>query len=154
MFPGAGPSGLVTAKTLLRNFPNGTFLPTVFDSRHEVGGLWPNNPDGSKILGNDDQPGTLDPSMRTNLSRFTVAFSDLSWESVMGSSDVPMFPQAWEVGQYLAAYTKRYIPNGVLRLGHRVVRTERTVEAQSSHRWKVFWVRERFVHICIVQHLL
>ncbi|KAJ5553335.1 FAD-dependent pyridine nucleotide-disulfide oxidoreductase [Penicillium frequentans] len=122
---GAGPSGLVTAKTLLHNFPHGTFSPVIFDTRHEVGGLW---------------TGALNPSMRTNLSMFTVAFSDLSWESVMGSSGIPMFPQARQVGQYLAAYTKRYIPNDVLRLGHRVLKTERTAESASP--WMIQWRKE------------
>ncbi|KAJ5806553.1 FAD-dependent pyridine nucleotide-disulfide oxidoreductase [Penicillium pulvis] len=122
---GAGPSGLVTAKTLLHNFPHGTFSPIIFDTRHEVGGLW---------------MGALDPSMRTNLSMFTVAFSDLSWESVMGNSGIPMFPQARQVGQYLAAYRKRYIPDDVLRLGHRVLKTERTAESASP--WMIQWRRE------------
>ncbi|KAJ5658463.1 FAD-dependent pyridine nucleotide-disulfide oxidoreductase [Penicillium longicatenatum] len=85
---GAGPSGLVTAKTLLHNFPQGTFSPVIFDSRHEVGGLW-----------SSSGTGTLNPSMRTNLSSFTVAFSDLAWESVMETSGVPMFPQARQVGR-------------------------------------------------------
>ncbi|KAJ5904198.1 FAD-dependent pyridine nucleotide-disulfide oxidoreductase [Penicillium tannophilum] len=123
---GAGPSGLVTAKTLLHNFPHGTFSPVIFDTRHEVGGLW---------------TGALDPSMRTNLSMFTVAFSDLSWESVMGNSGVPMFPQARQVGQYLSAYTKRYIPDDVLRLGHRVLKAERTAESASP--WMIQWRKER-----------
>lgn len=80
--------------------------------------------------------------MRTNLSMFTVAFSDLSWESVMGNSGVPMFPQARQVGQYLSAYTKRYIPDDVLRLGHRVLKAERTAESASP--WMIQWRKERF----------
>jgi cation diffusion facilitator CzcD-associated flavoprotein CzcO len=80
--------------------------------------------------------------MRTNLSRFTVAFSDLSWESALGSADVPIFPQARQVGQYLAAYTARYIPEHVLRLGHRVVKTERLERKDDTCRWRVSWVRE------------
>ncbi|KAJ5771241.1 uncharacterized protein N7511_003292 [Penicillium nucicola] len=79
---GAGPSGLVTAKTLLRNFPEGKFSLVIFDARHEIGGLWPaGSPasDTSTRTDGDGTPGTLDPRMRTNLSRFTVAFSDLAW---------------------------------------------------------------------------
>lgn len=133
---GAGPSGLVTAKTLLHNFPRGTFSPVIFDTRHEVGGLWPKHPSGPAQKANSP---TLDPAMRTNLSRFTVAFSDLSWESAMGDADPPMFPQARQVGQYLAAYVDRYIPNDVLRLGHRVTRALRTAEADPAARWKVEW---------------
>lgn len=79
--------------------------------------------------------------MRTNLSRFTVAFSDLSWDSVIGDADLPMFPQARQVGLYLAAYAEQYIPKEVLRLGHRVIRTIRSVEADSTARWKVEWLR-------------
>lgn len=141
--PGAGPSGLVTAKTLIHNWPRGTYLPVIFDARHEVGGLWAiQSPEtnGGQCAGSQ---GTLDPCMRTNLSRFTVAFSDLSWESALNTVDVPMFPQARQVGQYLAAYTARYIPAPVLRLGHRVVNTERLEGGKDgASKWRVSWVRE------------
>lgn len=84
---------------------------------------------------------TLDPYMRTNLSRFTVAFSDLSWESALSCADIPMFPQARQVGQYLAAYSSLYIPMERLRLGHRVVKTERVVDVDDTWRWRVSWIR-------------
>lgn len=74
-----------------------------------------------------------------------MAFSDLSWETVIGDADIPMFPQAKQVGEYLAAYAERYIPKEMLRLGSRVIRTARTVDAQSGARWKVQWIKERFV---------
>lgn len=83
--------------------------------------------------------------MRTNLSRFTVAFSDFSWESVLGD-DVPMFPQARQVGRYLSAYSERYIPKEVLRLGHRVVGAVRSAENGTDVRWRISWVKERLVH--------
>lgn len=143
--PGAGPSGLVTAKTLIHNWPWGTYLPVIFDARHEVGGLWAIQSPETKGRPSAGSPGTLDPCMRTNLSRFTVAFSDLSWESALDSADVPMFPQARQVGQYLAAYTARYIPAPVLRLGHRVVKTERLEGKDDISRWKVSWMREGWV---------
>ncbi|KGO68263.1 FAD-dependent pyridine nucleotide-disulfide oxidoreductase [Penicillium italicum] len=102
---GAGPSGLVTAKTLIHNFPRGTFSPIIFDSQDKVGGLW------SSHLDSPNQANaplvTLDPRMRTNLSRFTVAFSDLDWESVIPEADVPIFPQARQVGEYLTCYAER-----------------------------------------------
>lgn len=63
----------------------------------------------------------------------------------MGGADIPMFPQACQVGQYLAVYAERYIPREVLRLGYRVVRTARTADAESGPRWKVQWIKERFV---------
>ncbi|OQD85782.1 hypothetical protein PENANT_c009G10484 [Penicillium antarcticum] len=109
---GAGPSGLVTAKTLLQNFPKGTYCPVIFDTRHEIGGLWPAGfpaSDASTCTKDDGDgtPGTLDPRMRTNLSRFTVAFSDLAWGSVFPGQDLPLFPRASQVGRYLAVYAER-----------------------------------------------
>ncbi|CAI7620490.1 unnamed protein product [Penicillium viridicatum] len=137
---GAGPSGLVTAKTLLHNFPRGTFSPIIFDSQDKVGGLWSSHHHSPNQV-NTPQV-TLDPRMRTNLSRFTVAFSDLAWESVIPDADVPVFPQARQVGDYLAYYTERYIPSRVLRLGCRVVKTIRKVEDGGDPRWNVQWVQE------------
>ncbi|KAJ5717169.1 FAD-dependent pyridine nucleotide-disulfide oxidoreductase [Penicillium malachiteum] len=139
---GAGPSGLVTAKTLLHNFPHGTFSPIIFDARHEIGGLWPCHSTGTQRT--PDVSGKLDPYMPTNLSRFTVAFSDLSWESVFGSSSVPIFPQARQVGLYLEAYRKRYIPETSIRLGHQVLKTVRTVGPGSETGWEVSWVKSKF----------
>ncbi|KAJ5181915.1 hypothetical protein N7449_012062 [Penicillium cf. viridicatum] len=137
---GAGPSGLVTAKTLLHNFPHGTFSPIIFDSQDKVGGLWSSHHHSPNQV--NTPPVTLDPLMRTNLSRFTVAFSDLAWESVIPDADVPVFPQARQVGDYLACYSERYIPTYVLRLGCRVVKTIRRVEDGDDPKWKVQWVHE------------
>ena len=136
--PGAGPSGLVTAKTLLHDYPLGTFAPTIFEKRHGVGGLWPSKPE------NGSATGPVNPFMRTNLSRYTVAFSDLAWESVIeDSADVPMFPQAWQAGRYLEKYTERFLPRGVVRLGERVVRTIRGMEDDDVEgRWTVEWVTD------------
>ncbi|KAI2689768.1 hypothetical protein CBS147355_219 [Penicillium roqueforti] len=137
---GAGPSGLVTAKTLLHNFSSGTFSPIIFESQNEVGGLWsshhhsPNQTNGPPV--------TLDPRMRTNLSRFSVAFSDLSWESVIPDADIPIFPQARQIGEYLACYAERYVPAHVLRLGCRVIRTIRRVGGGGDPKWNVQWVQE------------
>ncbi|KAJ5091610.1 FAD-dependent pyridine nucleotide-disulfide oxidoreductase [Penicillium alfredii] len=138
---GAGPSGLVTAKTLLHNFPGGTFAPTIFESRHEIGGLWPSYPSSSSAHKTNGPPGTLDPWMRTNLSRFTVAFSDLAWESVIPDNEIPVFPQARQVGQYLNAYAIQYIPRYVLRLGCEVIRTTRRIDS-GNVRWRVDWATE------------
>ncbi|RAK97122.1 uncharacterized protein BO80DRAFT_468030 [Aspergillus ibericus CBS 121593] len=134
---GAGPSGLVTAKTLLHSFPEGTFIPSVFEKNHRIGGLWPA---GISSHGGD-QP-QINPWIRTNLSRFTVAFSDLAWESVVGEEELSMFPQARQVGMYLEKYAGLYIPKGVLRLGKEVVRTVREVDGVGG-RWTVQWVSKR-----------
>jgi hypothetical protein len=80
--------------------------------------------------------------MRTNISRFSVAFSDLAWESVLGSN-VPMFPRAWQVRRYLEEYARRYIPEGVVGLGRRVVKTARKRKgAGLGAQWEVHWIDE------------
>ncbi|PWY77342.1 FAD/NAD(P)-binding domain-containing protein [Aspergillus heteromorphus CBS 117.55] len=142
---GAGPSGLVTAKTLLHSFPHGTFSPTIFEKSHRIGGLWPSEPSITGHGATTASRGLISPSMRTNLSRFSVAFSDLAWESVLGDADadaeVPVFPQAWQVGRYLEKYAERYIPDGVLRLGAEVVQTDRGVAVDGLRAgWTVRWV--------------
>ena len=81
--------------------------------------------------------------MRTNLSRFTVAFSDLTWESVLedDGEEVPMFPRAWQVGKYLTRYAERFLyPHGrdIVRLGVRVIRTTRETGLGRS-TWTVEW---------------
>ncbi|OJJ49799.1 hypothetical protein ASPZODRAFT_22518 [Penicilliopsis zonata CBS 506.65] len=92
--------------------------------------------------------------MRTNLSRFTVAFSDLAWESVLGEDTlVPLFPRARQVGRYLETYAERYVPAESIRLGHRVVNTVR--DDQGSIRWTVTFVHdgeetsEQFDHLIV-----
>lgn len=143
--PGAGPAGLVTAKTLLHNFPPHTFIPTIFEKRSGVGGLWPGRESKSHgVSKRNGSAGPVNPFMRTNLSRFTVGFSDFSWESVLGLEgrelELPMFPRAWEVGWYLEEYAERYIPFERVRLRCEVVRT-----ARAGMEWRVEWVGERFV---------
>jgi hypothetical protein len=103
---GAGPAGLVAAKTLLQS---GLFAVTIYEAASGIGGMWRALPRqyGDKC----------DPNMPTNLSRFTVAFSDLSWSSVDLSDPVtgapspataPMFPKAWQVGRYLRTYAQKF----------------------------------------------
>ncbi|KKA23214.1 Pyridine nucleotide-disulfide oxidoreductase [Rasamsonia emersonii CBS 393.64] len=166
-----GPSGLVTAKTLLHNIPNkGMFEPVVFDQKRAVGGLWcVHHPGQRKSFDGSSASAFISPSMRTNLSRFSVCFSDFSWEELLSSSSSsssssvlghgdsdgpPMFPQAWQVGRYLDRYAERYIPREILRLGCRVVRTEwrkktlvNDVDDDDGHghghgNWMVEWVEE------------
>ncbi|RJE23918.1 Pyridine nucleotide-disulfide oxidoreductase [Aspergillus sclerotialis] len=143
---GAGPAGLVTAKTLLQNFPPGTFTPVIFEERNEIGGLWPSSrsasTNGQKTSNRESgSAGLVNPQMRTNLSRYTVSFSDLSWESVFDGryEEVPMFPRAWQVGMYLEKYAERYIPPRVIRLGCKVVET---IRLEDGRGWTVFWAVE------------
>ena len=91
---GAGPAGLAAAHICRQH----GFAVTVYEAADRVGGMW-----------RDDRGGVGDkcsPEMRTNLSRYTVAFSDLAWTSAhvdisKPAADPlavpPIFPKAWQV---------------------------------------------------------
>ncbi|KAB8336687.1 hypothetical protein FH972_020998 [Carpinus fangiana] len=144
---GAGPSGLVAAKTLLRS-QRCRFDVSVFEKKSTVGGLW-------AVDRNDGDPSQLlNANMPTNASRFTVSFSDFAWSSVDltdpnrdrpqpsapdGSPFVPMFPKAWQVQKYLQQYTKRYIPESVIFFNRTVTSTERVKSDVGSPAWKIKW---------------
>ncbi len=67
--------------------------------------------------------------MIANQSRHTVQFSDLAWDE----SD-PQMPRAWQVGQYLERYLKRYVSGSAdIRLDCRVSHAE----LQESGSWEV-----------------
>ncbi|KAM7200209.1 hypothetical protein V8F20_005427 [Naviculisporaceae sp. PSN 640] len=116
---GAGPSGLVAAKSLLHDVPEGTFHVTIFDSKTRIGGLWP--------FENSDDKGYLHPQMVTNQSKHTVQFSDLAWEDAD-----PEFPSAWQVGRYLNRYYDRYCKAASLQLGKLVVGVEQSQDGTSG----------------------
>ncbi|KAI1773928.1 FAD/NAD(P)-binding domain-containing protein [Hypoxylon cercidicola] len=116
---GAGPSGLVAAKTLLHDAPADSFKVTVFEAQSRIGGLWP--------TAKSDSDGLVHPFMVTNQSKHTVQFSDLAWHD----SD-PEFPRAWQVGQYLERYLAEY-GGADVRLGHKVAKAE----LQDDGTWKV-----------------
>lgn len=134
---GAGPAGLVAAKTLLQHAGGTKYKVTVFESAESVGGMWRGLP--------GEKGDKCSPHMRTNLSRFTVSFPDLSWTSVDLSDPntglnhagpPPMFPRAWEVGRYLETYAKRYIPAEVIKLNTRVTTADLAVSG-SNGPWNV-----------------
>jgi hypothetical protein len=123
---GAGPGGLVAAKTFLQS----GFKVTVYERDDKVGGIW-------AFPKQSESDGYLSPRTPTNLSKFTVGFSDLSWRSLgSGESHVPMFPAAAQVGQYLELYRDRYVPSSTFKFGHCVISADR-VEQGGNHRWKV-----------------
>ncbi|KAF2112326.1 hypothetical protein BDV96DRAFT_649124 [Lophiotrema nucula] len=136
---GAGPAGLVTAKTFLHHpATTSKFNVTIFEAAERVGGMWRATA--------DEEGDKCSPHMRTNLSRFTVAFSDLPWQDVKladmhGFSKPdhpPMFPKAHQVGQYLDAYAKKYIRSEVLVLNRKVTATKLSSRSNTNARiWEV-----------------
>ena len=116
---GAGPSGLVAAKTFLQH---GSYAVTVYEAADRVGGMWRAQP--------GEHGDKCSPEMKTNLSRFTVAFPDLSWSSVDLSDPVtgaaapttpPIFPKAWQVGRYLEKYAEKFDLKSKILFNRRVV---------------------------------
>ncbi|KAM0563448.1 hypothetical protein ACHAPJ_001169 [Fusarium lateritium] len=122
---GAGPSGLVAAKTLLHNTAPGEFKVTIYDAQKDVGGLWPTS--------KTDNRRQVHPFMWSNQSRHTMQFSELAWDDAD-----PQLPQGWMVGKYLKRYFERFLTNNPdfeLKLGTRVEGAERP--QGSSHGWTV-----------------
>ncbi|KAH7034775.1 uncharacterized protein B0I36DRAFT_84036 [Microdochium trichocladiopsis] len=134
---GAGPSGLVAAKSLLHDVGPGTFKVTIFDSQSRIGGLWP----ASKT----DNGGLVHPLMVANQSKHTVQFSDLAWEP-----SAPQLPRAWQVGQYLERYRQRYLQAADLRLGHKVVATE----VKTGGSWEIQTSSEKGVETSVFDCLI
>lgn len=137
------------AKTLLHHYPKDYFEPIIFDTKPTVGGIWAVTRPGGNT--SENRPSAfVDCFMRTNLSRFTVSFSDHSWideehQDVEGKEE-DMFPQAWKVGEYLKKYANRFLPPERLRLSCRVTRTQRNVNSNSTSttkRWTVEWIDQR-----------
>lgn len=124
---GAGPSGLVAAKTLLHNSSNSNFSVTIFDAQPRIGGLWP--------LEKSDGAGLLHPLMVANQSKHTIQFSDLAWEK-----DAPQFPKAWQVGRYLQRYLRKYCSfeedRFRLRLGWKVEKAL-PIGGGNERKWRV-----------------
>ena len=110
---------MVAAKTFLQH---GSYAVTVYEAADRVGGMWRAQP--------GEYGDKCSPEMKTNLSRFTVAFPDLSWSSVDLSNPVsgaaspstpPMFPKAWQVGRYLEKYTEKFGLKSNIFLNRKVV---------------------------------
>ncbi|KAF7940515.1 uncharacterized protein EAE98_000642 [Botrytis deweyae] len=128
---GAGPAGLVAAKTLLKSSAKDSiFKVTVFEQGTDVGGLWAveSNPNG-----------IINPEMHTNLSQFTVCFSDLAWDSVDMQPPATIYPKAWQVHRYLKEYAARYIPAGIIAFKTyvKVIEHIQTSPEEETKKWKI-----------------
>lgn len=132
---GAGPGGLVAAKVFLQTKQ---FDVTVLEKGDRIGGIW--------ALDEQSQHGFLSPQTSTNLSRFTVTFSDLAWSSIdtrgqhwqqLERHSTPIFPKAWQVGTYLEEYRRRYIPARHIHLNTEVLSVEHKPDEFHEKPWLV-----------------
>jgi dimethylaniline monooxygenase (N-oxide forming) len=110
---GGGLAGLASAKAALEY----GLTPTVFERAPQPGGLW--RPGGGFVW----------PTLTTNVSRFTYAFSDYLWPA--GSPD---FPSASAVADYLTGYAREFGVEPHLRPGCEVVGLEPV-----GSGWQVAW---------------
>uniref|UniRef100_A0A7S4PXJ1 Flavin-containing monooxygenase n=1 Tax=Alexandrium monilatum TaxID=311494 RepID=A0A7S4PXJ1_9DINO len=113
---GGGPSGLAACKAALEE----GLAPTLFEKAAGVGGLW-----------RGDEHGKVWKALRTNLSKYTCAFSDGPWPP-----SAPDFPAGSEVQGYLEGYAARH---GLLRCAR--FRSEVTAlqRLPDGAGWHVTW---------------
>jgi dimethylaniline monooxygenase (N-oxide forming) len=98
---GAGPAGLVAARYLVAH----GLEPVLFEQGDSIGGQWTGDPRYSGVW----------PSMHTNTSRVTTAFSDLPH-----ARGTPIYPSNQELRAYLQRYTERFELGPRIRLKTRV----------------------------------
>ena len=110
---GAGVSGFLTAKYALQS----GFLPTIFEKRSEVGGLW-------------SSTGFMWPSMRTNSSKFTNEFSDFHWPDSQAT-----FPTPIDVQAFFASYVAKFDLTQYIKFNCQVTMMK---QAEGS-RWHIQW---------------
>jgi cation diffusion facilitator CzcD-associated flavoprotein CzcO len=117
---GAGPAGLVLARYLKSE----GFTPVIFEQGDSVGGQW---------TGDTRHSGAW-ASMRTNLSRVMMAFSDLRHEP-----DTPVYPSNQAMHAYLKRYAERFDLMSCVHFKTRVINIGRDAAGTG---WRVWWQRE------------
>lgn len=118
---GAGPSGLATCAAALEE----GLRPTVFEQADGVGGLW-----------RSDKFGKVWNSLKTNLSKYTCAFSDAPWPA-----RAPDFPTSSEVQAYLQKYADDRRLHSYIRTRCCVMAVEPVPQhaAGTGSRWRITW---------------
>lgn len=134
---GAGMSGLVTARELLRESHD----VTVFEKSNRVGGIWVYD---TRV---ESDPVGLDPArekvhsslyalLRTNLPRPLMGFSDYPFTGRV-FRDAREFPRHEEVLQFLEAFASDHGLTDFVKFGAEVVKVRRCDEGRD--RWMVKW---------------
>lgn len=111
---GAGVSGLAMASCLLEE----GLEPVVFEQTPQTGGIW----------GEEGTAGLLYPSLRTNTSKYSFAYSGLPFPD-----SAPDFPSWSEVNTYL----HQYVANAGLERYLRCNTTVEAIEPAADGQWSV-----------------
>ncbi|XP_049403717.1 flavin-containing monooxygenase FMO GS-OX-like 2 isoform X4 [Solanum stenotomum] len=119
---GAGPSGLVTARELQRE----GHRVVVFEKSNQLGGLWDYNPQvETDLLSLDPNReiihSSLYKSLRTNLPRQLMSFSDYSFDCAENGNRLN-FPEHEEVLKFLNEFANDFAINELIRFNTEVVR--------------------------------
>src|SRR5690242_7918054 len=109
---GAGISGLAAASCLLEEGLD----PVVFEQAPQIGGLW----------GDGGAASLLYPSLRTNTSKYSFAYSGLPF-----SDAAPDFPSWSQVNAYL----QQYVVHASLQPCVRCNTTVETLEPAADGQW-------------------
>ncbi len=117
---GAGAAGLVTARELVRH----GHRVTVFERNNCVGGIWVYASETEADSLGQQGPrvhSSLYASLRTNLPRDLMAFSDYPFDSSGGGDDAwPRFPGHAKVLRYLENFARSFNLDRCIRFGEEV----------------------------------
>lgn len=126
---GGGAAGLVTARQLLRE----GHTVTIFEQAPQIGGTWlysdltdtDNSSDQNHNSGSYYHGTSMYKSLRTNLPRETMAYSDYPFDDKFpGSKDGRQFPGHEEVLRYMEAFTAHFELAQYIRFNTCVSRVE------------------------------